>query len=129
MRGDYFVSDKTWKSVERAISRLFGGKRTGPIGKGVPDIMHPWLAIEVKSRKGYPIWLDAVLEQSETNARNRGFLNLLAKYFTRVDTPLMPIAVLHKVGRRFRNDIMICRVGEFLDRFVGGESCEDESSE
>ena len=121
------MPDKTWKAVERAIARLFGGKRTGPIGSGVPDILHPWLAIEVKSRKRLPKLLHDTMQQAEENAGNPAFLKLVATEYCipLAGLELLPIAVLHQTGDRYTEAFVVIRLGEFIDRWVGGEDAQE----
>lgn len=48
---------KSWKSAERRIAAILGGERVPVSGRGredSPDIEHPILSVEVKSRASIP---------------------------------------------------------------------------
>jgi hypothetical protein len=48
---------KDWKTAERRIAKELGGTRVPVTGRGrgdVPDIEHPALSVEVKSRRRLP---------------------------------------------------------------------------
>lgn len=98
------MPDKAWKRTERAIAKMFGGKRTGPTGKDMPDcIVNGW-AIEVKERKFLPVWLLDAVDQCEHNAAIYAPENI-------------PITVLHGLGNRHENDLVVMRLGKFMEWF------------
>jgi Holliday junction resolvase len=59
---------KNWKSCERRIAEELGGVRVPVSGRSrgdAPDVDHPSLSIEVKSRKKLPAWLLDAIAQAE----------------------------------------------------------------
>ena len=94
------------------MARLLGGERVPVSGRTrgwAPDVAHPWLAIEVKSRARMPVLLDGAMDQAEKSA---------AWAMKRGDGDRLPIAVIHEKGSHMRNAVVVMRLGEFLDRFV-----------
>ena len=91
-----------WKDHERQLARAIDGRRNGNQGIAIADVENDWLCIEAKSWKGGAKRIEAALQQAERAAHD----NQLA------------IAVIHTVGRRHCNDLVIIRWGEFLERYV-----------
>ncbi len=91
------MPDKTWKAAERRIAGRFGTKRTGPVGRNAPDVITGDLSIEVKTRKSLPAWLHDALAQSEHNAQ----------------PGTLPIVVLHQIGDRYDDDIVMMSMKSF----------------
>lgn len=102
------MTDKAWKATERRIARLVGGRRIGATGKATPDVISPWLVIEVKHRRVLPSWLASAVEQARQNA---------------ADTKL-GIAVLHQAGERGDGDLVVMTMRDFREWFVGDVSQE-----
>jgi hypothetical protein len=102
---------KTWKNVERAIAEKLGGQRMSnhALGLRTPDVESPWLSVEVKHRKALPLWIKEAMTQAETNG----------------DEAKLPLVVLHEKGRRHDNDLVVLRLGDFVDWF-GEFGAEDE---
>ena len=93
-----------WKATERAIAKLVGGVRVPITGRqrgDVPDIDHPWLALEVKHRKVVPYWIFNAMEQAE--ACNPGYK--------------LPMAVIHKQGDRYLDALCVVRLKDFLEHY------------
>lgn len=91
-----------WKRAERRIAQLVGGRRVPVTGRrGQPDVAHPWLAVEVKTRERLPRWLVAALAQARGAA----------------SSDQLPVAVLHERGMRYRDALVVLRLGDFLDWF------------
>ena len=91
---------KSWKSCERRVAELLGGHRVPVSGRGrgyTPDIEHPTLSIEVKSRKKIPAWLEGALRQAETSAKNGR----------------LPVVVLHQDGQRYTGSLVVLRLENF----------------
>ena len=91
---------KDWKACERRVAELLGGKRVPVSGRtrgDCPDIEHPTLSIECKSRKKLPAWIEDAMKQAEASAKNGQ----------------MPIAVLHQDGRKYRDSFIVCRLSDF----------------
>ena len=101
---------KDWKQAERNIARLLGGRRVPvsgrqrgfPDGVPPPDIEHPVLSIEVKSRNQLPRWLEDALRQAELSATEGR----------------LPVAVLHEDRRRYRDGLVLLRLGDFVDQVL-----------
>lgn len=93
---------KSWKSAERRIAEILGGKRVPVSGRGrgdAPDIEHPVLSVEVKSRASVPRWISEALHQAESSSRDGR----------------TPAAVLHPDGGRYRDALVVCRLSEFAE--------------
>jgi hypothetical protein len=64
---------KVWKACERHVAILLGGERVPVSGRArgdAPDIEHPELSIECKSRRRLPAWLEDVLRQAVAFVRD-----------------------------------------------------------
>lgn len=93
---------KTWKHAERHVAADFGTTRTGPLGTNMPDAITGELSIEVKTRKTLPAWLHEAMRQSERNAI----------------TGTTPVVVLHQIGQRYDDDLVVLRMRDFKPRGV-----------
>lgn len=104
---------RDWKQAERRIARMIGGERVPVSGRGrgySPDVEHSTLSIEVKSRASYPAWLEDAMRQAEAastvEARKTGH-------------PLKtPVTVLHRDGKRYADDLVLCRLSDFVRLFT-----------
>lgn len=91
-----------WKRAERRIAKAVHGQRIPVSGRaGMPDIAHPKLSVEVKSRRTLPRWLVAALSQAERAAQPNQ----------------LPIAVLHEHGQPYAKALVVMRLDAFLARF------------
>lgn len=99
------MADATWKQCERAIAKRLGGQRVGNRGTNTEDVTHPWLSVEVKSRKALPAWLLAALAQARANA----------------PAGRVPLVVLHEVGQRHEGDLVMLALGDFTDCILAGQ--------
>lgn len=88
---------KTWKEHERRTARRLSGVRTGNTGKPAADVQAGQFAVECKSRKALPTWLIDAMNQAKRNAGDR-----------------TAIVVLHQVGQRSDNDLVIIRLADWL---------------
>ena len=98
---------RDWKTAERRIAEELGGVRVPVSGRArgdAPDVDHPTLSIEVKSRKRLPKWLEKAVAQAEAAATQ----------------PQLPVAVLHQDGRRYRDALVVVRLKDF-DKRLGCE--------
>jgi len=97
------MPDKTWKACERTIARRFGGRRTSnsALGLRTPDVETGAFSVEIKTRSRFPAWLTKAIDQAVRNA----------------SAGKCPLVVLHQKGRRHDNDIVLCRLADFLDWF------------
>ncbi len=62
---------KRWKLCECRVAELLGGVRIPVSGRGRgdnPDVDHPELSVEVKSRKKLPEWISKAMKQAEDSA-------------------------------------------------------------
>lgn len=96
----------TWKSHERATAAALGGVRVGPAGRAGADVVSDWAAVECKSRAVLPQWLKAAVLQAEA----------AACAFT---TPRLPLVVLHEVGGRRADDLVVVPMSAFRAWFGG----------
>jgi len=98
---------KDWKSCERRVAALLAGERVPVSGRtrgDTPDVEHPTLAIEVKSRKQLPNWLEDAIRQAEASAQDGQ----------------LPVAVLHQDGRKYRDALVMVRLSAFAKHIPGG---------
>ncbi len=98
------MGDKRWKATERRIAALLGGRRVPVSGRGrgdQPDIVHPWLSLEVKDRSTLPAWLLDALDQAERAAT----------------ADQLPVAVLHRAGDRHDAALVVLRLADFVAWF------------
>ncbi len=101
---------KDWKACERKIAEILGGVRVPVTGRqrgATPDVEHPVLSIEVKSRKSLPAWLLDALEQAQA-ASTDGRL---------------PVAVLHQDRQQYADALVVVKLEDFvkLVREVGSK--------
>jgi len=101
---------KTWKAVERAVARRVGGVRLSnhALGLRTPDVETAWLSVEVKHRKALPAWLLGALRQATTNATDGK----------------LPMAVLHQLGQRYDDSLVVLRLSDFVEWFGGEEGAD-----
>jgi hypothetical protein len=88
---------KNWKACERRIAEEIGGVRMPVSGRGrgdSPDVDHPSLSIEVKSRKKLPAWLLDAIAQAEAAA----------------SPDQIPVAVLHQDRSRYSDALVVMRL-------------------
>jgi len=98
------MSERAWKRTEREIAGILGGKRVPVSGRArgdAPDIRHPWLSIEVKSRKTLPAWIKDAVSQARAAATEHQ----------------LPVAILHQEGGRHGLDLVVMRLKDFRDWF------------
>ena len=90
-----------WKDHERQIAKAIGGKRNGNHGVAMADVENDRLCVECKSWQGGVKRVESALQQAEGAAGDSQ----------------LPIAVIHTVGRKHANDLVVMRWGQFLDWF------------
>jgi len=98
---------KDWKACERRIAELLGGRRVPASGRtrgDCPDIEHPALSIEVKSRKALPAWLLDALEQAQAASEDGR----------------LPVVVLHQDRAPYAESLVVLRLDTFADYLKGG---------
>lgn len=108
------MADKAWKAYERRIAARFGGKRrgayTGANGAGKTDVIAPGWAIECKllARPSYQQLLDAC-RQAEANRESA------------LD---IPVGVIKRKGDLTDDSLVVMRLAEFEQYFIGDVSTE-----
>ncbi len=102
------MAEKAWKRAERAIADHLGGQRIPITGRAGPDVVSDWLAVEVKTRKALPKWLVEAVAQAVSGADGR-----------------LPIVVLHALGQRYSDALVIMRLADFED-WYGALEARDE---
>lgn len=101
-----------WKRAESDIAQRFGGKRVPISGRGDgPDIEADHLAIEVKSRKSFPKWLEYAMAQAVKGANE----------------DQLPMVVLHKINHRHDDDLIVVKLSEW-QKWCGNISMEESAS-
>lgn len=84
------------KALEIAIAKRLGGVRVGLTGRATADVVANQVSIECKERRRLPDWLVDAVAQAERNA----------------GPGLTPVVVLHVLGARHDDDLVIVRLGE-----------------
>ena len=98
---------KDWKSCERRIAELLGGRRVPVSGRtrgDCPDVEHPILSIECKSRKKLPAWIEDAMKQAEASAKDGR----------------LPVVVLHQDRAPYAESLVVLRLEDFASRLKGG---------
>jgi len=94
------MSDRLWKSVERKLAKLLGGKRV-PVHStdGIKcDISCPAWSVEVKERKRLPVLLKDTMAQAKRNC----------------EPGKLAIAVFHEKGKQHDTDIVCCSLADWI---------------
>jgi hypothetical protein len=99
--------------AERAAARLLGGRRVGNTGKTTADVESDWAAVEVKSRQALPAWLKHAVQQSEGAA-------------CQSVTPKLPVTVLHELGGRHADDLVLIPMSAFVAWFGGWRGANED---
>lgn len=87
---------RTWQRHEQHVAAALGVRRNGNAGGAVADAENGWLAAECKSWGKLPAKVLAALEQAEAAAGGR-----------------VAVAVLHQVGARHADDLVVLRWAAF----------------
>lgn len=97
------MASRAWKDAEKGVADLLGGERVSnsKLGLRSSDVETPVYSVEVKSRKELPNWLVNAVGQAHRNAAHGK----------------LPLVVLHQVGCRRMNDLVIVRMDEFIEWF------------
>lgn len=102
---------RSWKASELAIARLLGGERVpinGRVRGSAPDVQHDWLAIEVKSWARMPLRVLDAMDQAEKSA---------AWSLKKTGKDKLAIAVIHSDHHDHHNDLVVMRLGDFMEHF------------
>ncbi len=101
-----------WKTIERRIARLFGTRRIGTREGGpAPDWENEWTVGEVVCHP-IPEWILEELAQAERRVTERLKLRLL---------------VIHEKGQDLDNALVVMRLGQFKDWFLGNGSSQHKA--
>ena len=94
---------KTWKAVELAICRIFGGERAGAVGKDGPDCCGtaPY-AVQVKHGKQVPKTIQTWMEQASRDATQGS----------------LPVLVMHPHGEAIEDSLVVMRLREFREFYL-----------
>jgi hypothetical protein len=98
---------KYWKGCERRIAELLGGRRVPVSGRtrgDCPDVEHPTLSIECKSRKKLPAWIEDAMRQAEASARGGR----------------LPVVVLHEDRAPYAESLVVVKLEDFASHLKGG---------
>ena len=108
------MTDNAWKVFERFTCRLFGGQRENDPERGDECRGTGMWAPEAKYRKEIPAWLEGMMLQAESQARD----------------DQLPLVVLTEHQRDRMQALVIMRLQDLYDFFVGGpnEPPEDEDN-
>lgn len=108
------MPDKPWKVAERRVAEILGGERVpinGRIRGSAPDIEHPALSLEVKSRKSVPVWLTQALEQATASSRDGK----------------LPVSVIHVAGKPYADAVCIIRLQDLAGYLTRPDTKGDAS--
>ena len=104
------MPNKTWKSAERRIARMFGSERNPLSGIGsrhtASDSLHPRYFIETKMRKKIPF--KAVFAEAVKLAKKEGKI---------------PMLVAHETGNKYEDDLIFMRLGDFINELRRTKEC------
>lgn len=93
------IQRRRGNDLERQTAKALGGERTGQYG-GTDVETERW-AVECKERKTVPAWLTDAVAQA---ARHAG-------------KGQTPIAVVHRLGARHDDDLVVMRMADFVAWF------------
>lgn len=86
------------RSFEQFLARAFGGQRIGISGRATIDVMTPTLAIEAKEKEHLPKWIMSALALARSKALDGQ----------------TPILVLHQLGNKHDDDLVVLRLEDFM---------------
>ena len=95
------------KASRAPRGRATRGRRVPASGQArgdSPEVEHPALAVEVKSRKRLPGWLEEALKRAEASAKDGQ----------------LPVAILHQDTRRYADCLVVLRLKSFVGYVNGG---------
>jgi Holliday junction resolvase len=110
---------RRWKALELALAKRLGGERVPVSGRTrgwAPDVRHPWLAIEVKSRKAQLVVIAEMMDQAEKAAEF---------YRRRGEGARLPVGIYHVSGTRLDNAYVFMRLDDFEEHFGGATPREE----
>ena len=101
-------SKSTWQRHERHIAAAVGGSRTGNTGGAGADVVTDDWSIEAKSWRRLPAKVTAALRQAEGSATGGR----------------VAVAVLHEVGARHDDDLVVLRWRDFAGLVIGAHDVD-----
>lgn len=114
---------RRWKALELALAKRLGGERVPVTGRArgyAPDIRHPWLALEVKSRKTPMATIALMMDQAEKAA---------AWYERKGEGARLPMGIYHVSGTHLANAYVFMRLSDFEHYFGGGMGAANVAQE
>jgi len=94
---------KTWKTVELHICRMFGGKRSGPVGKDGPDCECTGdFAVQIKHGEQIPATIQKWMAQTERDAPKGS----------------LPTLVMHAYGKSIGDSLVVFRLKDFREWYL-----------
>ena len=115
------MPDKTWKSIERKLARMFGTERNQDT-HGF-DFRTNKIIAEVKHRKAMPVWIENAMVQVEQF--RRVCIKIVGepsgKPFLSQGTRT-PILFLHKKGQAIEDTLAVMRASDLKRLLDGDES-------
>jgi hypothetical protein len=96
---------RDWKQAERRIASILGGVQVPVPGRrrgDAPDVLHPRLSVEVKSRSKLPAWIEEGMRQAESSSTNGR----------------VPVCVLHQDRRPYEEAVVLVRLSHFARNFT-----------
>lgn len=109
------MPDKLWKTAERSLARILGGKREPVSGRqrgDKPDIAHSVFSVEVKHRESLPAWIMVAMKQAD--AANNG--------------SQISMVLLHEKWQKYEDTLTIMRLSDTLALYQKIEKLENELS-
>ena len=97
--------------LERNVAKALGGDRVGHYG-GTDVVTEHW-AVECKSRQTVPKWLTDAVAQA---ARHAG-------------DGQTPLAVVHQLGARHDDDLVVMRRADFIEWFGAIQKGQDNAQD
>ena len=92
----------SWKRTERVVARRLGGERVPVSGRqrgDVPDVKHELWSDEVKHWSRMPVRVVEAMQQAKAAVRG----------------DQVPIVVLHAADTHHDEDLVVVRLGDFVD--------------
>ncbi len=98
---------------------MLGGERVPVSGRSrgySPDVKHPALSIEVKTRAALPAWIEDAMRQAEAAAT--------VEARTTGNPQKTPVTVLHHDRKPYRESLVLIRLEDFAELALQAEAKE-----
>ena len=86
---------------EADMAKRLNGQRVGLTGKATIDVDAGWLAIECKERQTLPAWIQTAMSKARAKASD----------------DQLAVVILHELGKRHDNDLVVLRLCDFEEHF------------